>query len=53
MVNNRKVRLMTRLAIFEKKEGQEDIKLGNFFRTDYVRLKVLKTVVSMNLFHSL
>lgn len=49
MVNNRKVRLMTRLAIFEKKEGQEDIKLGNFFRTDYVRLKVLKTVVSITI----
>ena len=45
MVNMRKVRLMTKLAIYEKKEGKEDIRLGNFFRRDYVRLKNLQNIV--------
>ena len=45
MVNMRKVRLMTKLAIYEKKEGKEDIRLGNFFRRDYVRLKNLHNIV--------
>ena len=45
MVNMRKVRLMTKLAIYEKKEGKEDIRLGTFFRRDYVRLKILQNIV--------
>ena len=44
MVNMRKVRLMTKLAIYEKKEGKEDIKLGKYFRRDYVRLKILHNI---------
>ena len=49
MVNMRKVRLMTKLAIYEKKEGKEDIKLGRYFRRDYVRLKILHNIVAVTL----
>ena len=49
MVNVRKVRLMTKLAIYEKKEGKEDIKLGKYFRRDYVRLKVLHNIVAVTI----
>ena len=49
MVNTRKVRLMTKLAIYEKKEGKEDIKLGKYFRRDYVRLKILHNIVAVTL----
>ena len=47
MLNMKKVRLMTRLAIYEKREGREDIRLSKYYRTDYVRLNVLKTVVAV------
>lgn len=47
MVNMRKVRLMTKLAIYEKKEGKEDIKLGKYFRRDYVRLKILHNIIAV------
>ena len=47
MVNMRKVRLMTKLAIYEKSEGKEDIKLGKYFRRDYVRLKILNNIVAV------
>ncbi len=49
MVNMRKVRLMTKLAVYEQKEGKEDIKLGKYFRRDYVRLKILHNIVAVTL----
>ena len=49
MVNMRKVRLMTKLAIYEKTEGKEDIKLGTYFRRDYVRLKILHNIVAVTI----
>lgn len=49
MLNNRKVRLMTRLAMYEQEEGKEDVRLSKYFRTDYVRLNVLKTIVAVTL----
>lgn len=47
MLNNRKVRLMTRLAMYEQDEGKEDVRLSKYFQTDYVRLQVLKTIVAI------
>ena len=49
MLNNRKVRLMTRLAMYEQEEGKEDIRLSKYFQTDYVRLQMLRTIVSVTL----
>ena len=46
MLNNRKIRIMTKLATYEEKEGREDIKLSKYYKTDYVRLNILKTVMS-------
>ncbi len=47
MLNNKKIRIMTKLALYEQKEGKEDIRMGKYYKTDYVRLQVLKTVVSV------
>ncbi len=47
MLNNRKVRLMTRLAVYEQSEGREDVRLSKYFRSDYVRLQTLKTAVAV------
>ena len=49
MVNVRKVRLMTKLAIYEKQEGKEDLRLGKYFRRDYVRLKILHNIVAVTI----
>lgn len=49
MVNNRKVRLMTRLAIYEENEGKEDIRLSKYYRADYIRLNVLRAIVSVTI----
>jgi uncharacterized membrane protein YesL len=49
MLNNRKIRVMTKLALFEQKEGKEDITMSKYYKTDYVRLNVLKTVVNVTI----
>lgn len=46
MLNNRKIRIMTKLATYEKKDGKEDIKLSKYYKTDYVRLNLLKSIMS-------
>jgi len=49
MFSNPRVRLMTKLSIYEQEEGKEDIKLSKYYRGDYVRIKVLQTVVAVTL----
>ena len=38
---------MTKLAIYEKEDGKEDIRLGKYYRLDYVRYQMLKTLVAV------
>lgn len=45
MLDNNKIRLMTKLAIYEKKEGKEDIRLSKYFKTDYVRYQTIKSII--------
>ena len=47
MINMRKVRLMTKLAVYEQKEGKDDIKMGKYYRRDYVRSKILHNVIAV------
>lgn len=35
------------MSIYEKHEGKEDMKLNKYFKSDYARLQVLKTAVSI------
>lgn len=49
MLNNRKVRLMTQLAMYEKGEGKTDFKLSKFYKSDYARFNVLKTAVTVTI----
>lgn len=49
MLSYRKIRLMTQLAIYEKKTGRDDLKLGRYYKSDYVRLNVLKTAITVTI----
>lgn len=53
MLNFKKIRLMTKLAVYEKKEGKEDIYLSKYYKTDYVRLQVLKSIISTTIGYGL
>lgn len=53
MLNNRKIRVMTKLAMYEQGTGREDIKMSKYYKTDYVRLEMLKAVVSVTIGYAL
>lgn len=46
MVREENVKLMSRIAIYERNEGKTEIPMNSFYKGDYVRLHSLKAVVS-------
>ncbi len=46
MVNERKVRLMAQLASYESTDGKKDIAVGKYFRSDYMSMQMLKSLIS-------
>lgn len=48
MLNQKKIRLMTRMAIFEESaEGKEALRIGKYYKNDYVRWELIKTILSV------
>ncbi|GCA66104.1 hypothetical protein KGMB01110_05400 [Mediterraneibacter butyricigenes] len=45
MLNENRVKLMTRMAAYEEKKGKEDIPISSYYRKDYVGLNVLITIL--------
>ena len=45
-MNGDRVKLMTRMAAFESGEGRQAIRICNYFRSDYVILNVVKSIVA-------
>ncbi len=45
MVREENVKLMTKIAIYEKRKGKDEIPISGYFKSDYIRLNVLKTCV--------
>ncbi|MCM1062984.1 MAG: hypothetical protein NC420_00700 [Eubacterium sp.] len=46
MLNEERIILMTQLAAYEEREGKKNIKIDHFFRSDYIAVQVLKSIVS-------
>ena len=44
MLSEERIVLMTRMASYEQGEGRKNIKIGNYFRSDYITVQVLKAV---------
>ena len=49
MLNERKIRIMTKAAIYEKRDGAEDLKINSYYHSDYVRMNLLKTLVGVTI----
>ena len=47
MVNKRKVRLMTRTAMYEKHEGETDLSKASYYKTDYVAIQMWFTAIAV------
>lgn len=46
MVNEERVKLMTRMAAYEKNQGAKHMAITGFFRSDYISFQILKTVIT-------
>lgn len=45
MLNEERVILMTKMASYEAHEGRENMKIGKYFRGDYIAIQVLKSIL--------
>lgn len=45
MLNEERVILMTKMASYEEHEGKKNVVIGNYFRSDYIAIQVLKSIV--------
>lgn len=47
MLNEDKIRIMSRCAVYEKGQGKEDLAVNRYYQGDYVRLNTLKTLIGV------
>lgn len=45
MLNEERVKLMTRMAAYEQKQGQKDFKISAYFRKDYASWNMIWTLI--------
>ena len=45
MLNEEKIILMTKMASYEENEGKKNMAIGRYFRSDYIAIQVLKSVL--------
>lgn len=46
MLNEERIKLMTQMASYEENEGKKNVAIGSYFRSDYISLQVIKSVIS-------
>ena len=46
MLNKEKIRLMTKLSIYEQGIGKKEIPMSRYFRSDYISINMVRTVIS-------
>ncbi len=49
VLDENKIKLMTKLSTYENKDGKEDIYLSKYYKTDYVRFQMLKSIVTVTI----
>ena len=49
MLNEDKIRIMSRCAMYEKRKGKEDIRIHHYFQSDYIRLNTIKTLLGVTI----
>lgn len=49
MLDAEKIRLMTKLAHYENKQGKEDLKISRYYRSDYIGIGLLKNLLLITL----
>ena len=47
LLNENKIKMMTKMAIYEKNEGKSMLKTAKYFKGDYIAFGILKTVIAV------
>lgn len=47
MLSEKKLKLMIRLSDYEQNEGKKDLERTRYYKIDYIRMQILKTLVSV------
>lgn len=45
MLNEERIKLMTKMASYEANEGKRNVAIGSYFRGDYISLQVIKSII--------
>ncbi len=46
MLNEERIKLMTKMASYEANEGKKNVSIGSYFRGDYIGLQVIRSIIS-------
>lgn len=46
MLNEERIKLMTKMAAYEENEGRRNMATGSYFRGDYIEMQILKSIFS-------
>ncbi|MFI3177843.1 MAG: hypothetical protein R3Y67_10220 [Eubacteriales bacterium] len=46
MLNEEKIKLMTKMSSYEQQKGKKNLAIGNYFKSDYMTWQMVKTFVS-------
>ena len=49
MLNENKVKMMTKMAIYEKNECRRMLKTARYFKSDYIAFGILKTLITTSI----
>ncbi len=53
MLNEERIILMTHMASYEENEGKKNMAIGRYFRSDYITIQVLKSVLCATISYAL
>lgn len=45
MLNQERLQLMTKMAAYEENEGKKYMSIGSYFRSDYIGLQIIKSII--------
>ena len=46
MLNEERIKVMTKIAAYEANQGKKNVAIGSYFRGDYISLQVIKSIIS-------
>ena len=45
MLSQERIKLMTKMAAYEENEGKKYMSIGSYFRSDYMGMQVIRSVI--------